>query len=116
MKYAATKMPTSSRLSRTSLGSGGHVPGSRVLRFLNWSRTPVMALSFLRVRSLAGFVRFPGHRSLDREVHAELREPSSVDFGRLDLDELRRGRRVVNDRRALQIAHQCRDACVRLRI
>src|SRR5262245_5777166 len=76
-KYPMAMMPTSRATSSIALGAGGQAPGSRVLRFLNWSRNFFIGSGLGRRRlgrCLAGLAGIVGREALQADVHLEFRD------------------------------------------
>src|SRR5882672_5010620 len=109
-------MPINTPSSSIALGTGGHAPGSRVLRFLNCSRNFFIgSLAFGRGGLGCGLTRFAGSFALgllQAHVHDEFGNALVAYEHGFDLDQIR----VLKVRRRREIAHQRRDSRVGLRV
>src|SRR5436190_2688107 len=106
-------MPISTPSSSIALGSGGHAPGSRVLRFLNCSRNFFIGLAFGRSGLGCGLTRFTGVLGLDllqAHIHDEFGNALVAHHHCPNLDQIW----VLEVRRGREITHQRRDSRVGL--
>src|SRR5256885_1997544 len=106
-------MPISTPTSSIALGTGGHAPGSRVLRFLNCSRNFCIGLAFARSGLGCSLTRFAGVLGLDllqAHIHDEFGNALVAHDRGLDFDQIW----VLEVGRGREITHQGRDSRVGL--